>query len=388
MVNCTFFTNYGRDYKRSQNEYLNQNYDKSIDYCINSLNRNPDYKKSQIMYEKIVPLAINFHHSRIDLYLNDSNNQKKLVESFEGLFNLLEKLQNASISDSFKKYLREDYNKDYEKTLESIANYHFNKGIDLMSYEDKESYKAAYNEFILKNYYKKNFKDSAKYIEECKNNSIFHITIMDFENNTKKKYDDLGNSISNKLVSDLQSIDSFTDIADIVDRKNMNTIIEQLRISESGLIENSEIELGKIKDIDHIIRGEINEIIINEPKHTYERVRYNQSDGSYGGYKKKHRIEAYIMIEVFLEIIDVETSEIINSKTFRQEKNYLDKWTTGIPTSTNSVSSLLVDIALTAILNKGSGKGDRKQISSEEMLNKATNKINEDIKKHIREFYK
>ena len=76
MINCTFFTNYGRDYKRSHNEYVNQNYDKAIDFCINSLKRNPNYKKSKIMYEKTVPLAINFYHSNIDKYLKDRDKQK------------------------------------------------------------------------------------------------------------------------------------------------------------------------------------------------------------------------------------------------------------------------------------------------------------------------
>ena len=385
-VNCTFFTNYGRDYKRAQNKYLDKNYDQSIDFCINSLNRNPHFKKSKMMYEKLVPLAIEYHHSNINLYSNDSNNQKNLVKSFEKLFSLIDKLEKASISDSYKSHLREDYSKEYNKALESIANFHYKKGIELMSYDEKGSYKSAYNEFIMSNYYKKNYKDSKKHIEKCKKNSIFHITIMDFDNNTKNKYDVLGNSISNKLISNLQTIQSFNEIVDIVDRKNINILIEQLKISDSGLIENSQIEIGEIKEVDHIIRGEINEVIVNEPKHTYERVRINQSDGSFGGYKKKHRIEAYVLIEVYLEIIDVETSEIINSKTFSAENSYLDKWTTGIP-NTNSVSSLLLDVALTAILNKGSGK-NREQISSEEMLNDATNKINNKIKTHLTEFYK
>ena len=386
IMNCTFFTNYGRDYQRSHNESLNQNYDKAIDYCINSLKRNPNYKKSKIMYEKIVPLAINFYHSNIDTYLNDKDNQKKLIESYDSLFKLIEKLEKASISKNYKKYLRTDYNTNYEEALINLADYHYKKRIDLMSYEEKDSYKAAYNEFILSNYYKDNYKDSNKYLEECRKNSIFHITIMDFENNSKKKYDFVGNTISNKLIADLQSIPSFTEIVDIVDRKNMNIIIEQLKISDSGLIEDSLIELGEIKEIDHIVRGEINKIIINDPKHTTDRVRYNNSNGSFGGYKTHHKIEAYLLIDVYLEIIDVETSEIINSKTFREENNYVDKWTTGLP-NTSSVSNFLVDVALTAILNKGNKK-DRKQITSDEMLNAATNKINGKIKNHIKLFYK
>ena len=78
------------------------------------------------------------------------------------------------------------------------------------------------------------------------------------------------------------------------------------------------------------------------------------------------------MIEVYLEIIDVETSEIINSETFNSEESYVDKWIGSV----NS-GNLLADIALTAILNNQSQ--ERKEVSSEEMLNNVTNEINNNL---------
>ena len=86
------------------------------------------------------------------------------------------------------------------------------------------------------------------------------------------------------------------------------------------------------------------------------------------------------MIEVYLEIIDVETSEIISSETFNSEVSYVDKWTTGSLHNSN----LLVDIALTAILNQNQ---EREGISSEEMLNKATNEINNKMINYLLKFY-
>ena len=383
LTNCTFFTPYGRDYKRAQNEYSTKNYDKSIEYCINSLKEKPDFKKSLEMYEKLVPLAIEFHHSNINKYLNDPNNQKKLVQNFEKLFDLIEKLEKASISDSYKLYVT-DYSAEYEKVRKNLADSHYRKGLELMSYDDKKNYKLAYNEFILSNYYKKNYKESKKHIEKCKNNSIFHITIMDFENNGNSQYDNIGKSISNKLVSDLYNISSFNETVDIIDRKNMETIIEQLKISDSGLINDTKIELGEIKEIDHIIRGEINKIIIDEPEHTYEKIKIINNDGT-RKYKKKHTVEAFVLIEIYLEIIDVETAEIINSKTLSSEVSYVDKWTT----SSVNTGNLLLDLGLTIFTGTISQDiYERKNISSDEILSQATNEINEKMKDYLTEFYK
>ena len=383
LTNCTFFTPYGRDYKRAQNEYSTKNYDKSIEYCINSLKEKPDFKKSLEMYEKLVPLAIEFHHSNINKYLNDPNNQKKLVQNFEKLFDLIEKLEKASISDSYKLYVT-DYSAEYEKVRKNLADSHYRKGLELMSYDDKKNYKLAYNEFILSNYYKKNYKESKKHIEKCKNNSIFHITIMDFENNGNSQYDNIGKSISNKLVSDLYNISSFNETVDIIDRKNMETIIEQLKISDSGLINDTKIELGEIKEIDHIIRGEINKIIIDEPEHTYEKIKIINNDGT-RKYKKKHTVEAFVLIEIYLEIIDVETAEIINSKTLSSEVSYVDKWTT----SSVNTGNLLLDLGLTIFTGAISQDiYERKDISSDEILSQATNEINEKMKNYLTEFYK
>ena len=108
-TNCTFFTTYGRDYKRAQNEYLIQNYDKSIEYCIKSLKRKPRFKKSIEMYEKMVPIAIEAHHNNINKYFNTPNNQDNLVKEFEILFNLITLLEEASISNSYQLYIKSNY---------------------------------------------------------------------------------------------------------------------------------------------------------------------------------------------------------------------------------------------------------------------------------------
>ena len=129
------------------------------------------------------------------------------------------------------------------------------------------------------------------------------------------------------------------------------------------------------------ILGAINKIIVNEPKHTSERIKIKDNDNPWNTkYKKKHRLEAFVLIEVYLEIIDIETSEIINSETFSAELSYVDQWTGSV----NS-GNLLADIALSAIL-KDHNEG-RHEVSSEEMLNDVSDEINAKMTTYLLEFY-
>ena len=380
LSSCAFFTSYGRDCERAEIAYNAKNYEQAIRYCIKSLKNKPQYEKALKLYEKSIPLAINIHNQKINQY-NNLGYEVELVKEYENLFNLINLIKEASISESYLLHTKPSYTKEYNIALQNAAEIHYKKGIELMSFRDKRNYKLAYNEFILSNHYINNYKESEKYIQECKNNSIFHITIMNFENNSKNKYNDLENSMSNKLISELSGNNSFNEFVDIVDRRNLNTIIEQLKFSTSGLVDEPQIELGKIKDIDHMIRGDINKIIVNEPKHTSERIKIKDNDNPWNTkYKKKHRLEAFVLIEVYLEIIDIETSEIINSETFSAELSYVDQWTGSV-----SSGNLLADIALSAIL-KDHNEG-RHEVSSEEMLNYVSDEINAKMTTYLLEFY-
>ena len=121
ISSCTFFTQYGRDYKRAHNQYIESDYDKAIQYCIKSLKRKPDFKKSLKMYEELVPLAIESHHYNIEKYSNSPNSPDKLVEQFEKLFSLIRTLKKARISKSYELYIKSDYSKEYNIALENAA---------------------------------------------------------------------------------------------------------------------------------------------------------------------------------------------------------------------------------------------------------------------------
>ena len=67
---------------------------------------------------------------------------------------------------------------------------------------------------------------------------------------------------------------------DIINRDKIDSIIkEQKIITFSGLVDNSQkIQLGEIKGINMMVTGEINQIIVNNPKKISEKLKLSAKE--------------------------------------------------------------------------------------------------------------
>ena len=400
LQSCTFLTSYGRNYKTALNHYNNQRYDLAVTYSIKSLERKPNYEKSLNLYEKAVPEAISSHHDNIDQFTATSGHQDALVDEYNALFVLIRAIENANISRTYSLYVLKSYEQGYGSALQNAAEFHYQNALTLMSLNDKRKYKEAIGEFNHSNIHIENYKDSKAFIDECKQKATFSITVMSFENNINSRYNNMGGTVSNKILSGLSNNSSFTEFVNIVDREQIETVLEELKMSASGLIDEGESkDLGFIKGIDHIITGDVNQIIVNRPKHTSrkENIEYRIQTGEETFLNedsvevtipvfetefkeiKIHQLNASSSIEVFLKIIDVSTSNVLKSKTFYSKKSYSDEWATG-----------LEDIdPIAQSLQELKNKNRREDApNSEELLQKAINENNSKMLNSIVEFYK
>ena len=134
---CTFFTPYGRYYKKAQIAYDNKNYETAIDYTIKSINQKKSYEKSLKLYEKLLPLEINNRHEKINKY-NVPGYEENLIIEYESLFKLIDVIKNASISESYLSYIKQDYTNEYNLALENAASLHYEQGLRFMSFKNKE----------------------------------------------------------------------------------------------------------------------------------------------------------------------------------------------------------------------------------------------------------
>ena len=70
----------------------------------------------------------------------------------------------------------------------------------------------------------------------------------------------------------------FMEFVDIISRDQLDLIIEEQKLSHSGLVDASNsIELGKIAGVHMLIVGEVTQILIPKTKKTTNKIRENKS---------------------------------------------------------------------------------------------------------------
>ncbi len=234
----------------------------------------------------------------------------------------------AEAENIFKevKSLDPDY-KDVDRLKEiAYVEPYYQKAVDAYA---EERYVKAYN--LLDNVVKQtpDYKDAKALQSECLELGIFTIAIVGIGNTTGD--DVLGHKIQASLLTNLtQNNNPFIKI---IDRENMESILEQQRLNLSGAIdENTAASVGELLGSKAVLSGKIIERTLTTGRtRTYAREgfqaysvkRFNkatQKDELVTKYKKVGYKEYYQMNEVKLayqlQVTSLETGEIIFSRVF------------------------------------------------------------------------
>lgn len=112
-----------------------------------------------------------------------------------------------------------------------------------------------------------------------------------------------GSELQDMLIAELAATESFS----ILERKELDSVISELKLGESGLVDQrTKRELGKLKGAKYLIAGTVS---------SFEQNTSGSDAGvSFMGFNVGGKKEsAYIAVDV--KLIDVETGEIVESKT-------------------------------------------------------------------------
>lgn len=197
-----------------------------------------------------------------------------------------------------------------------------------------ESYVKAY--YIMDNIIAKdpNYKDVKSMREDCLELGLFTIAILGIDNVTGDNV--IGHKIQATLLTELTK--NTNPFIKIIDRENMESILEQQRLNLSGAIdENTAAEVGELLGAKAVVSGRIIERQMTTGKTTtfnrngyqaYSVKQFNkvtQKDEYITKYKKVGYKEYYQMNEVKLsyqlQVTSLETGEIIFSRVFDQDRN-------------------------------------------------------------------
>ena len=352
IFSCAHFTTYGRFYLNAKKAYSRGNYDQAINECIASLRYNYNYEPSYELLKSIFPKTINFHHKKIDR-LKVSRDYYKwdtIVNELEILLTLIDNIESFNFQEILKSVTIRNYYEELQEAKLNAAESHYKSGLQKMESEFREEIRNAAIEFKKALSFIIDYKDSQNLYEICRESASIKLGILPFENNSgKKKYGSLGNSISNEVISRLINNKSLMEFIDIINREQINLIIDEQKLSHSGLInDTNSIELGQIAGINMMVLGEITQLIVNNPKKTVEKnvlkkkvisstETYTDSDGNkqkkykyknVRGTVKIYNQEANTKIVGSYQIIDTKTAEILFSGNIEGDYNYSYNWAT------------------------------------------------------------
>lgn len=85
--------------------------------------------------------------------------------------------------------------------------------------------------------------------------SVKTIALLDFSNNSlfdKEKYSSLSSGLAEIMITELSKVQAFK----LVERKKLNSLIEEMQLSQSGLMsEESSVEVGKLMGAQYLVFG-------------------------------------------------------------------------------------------------------------------------------------
>ncbi|NQU67278.1 MAG: hypothetical protein HQ510_04985 [Candidatus Marinimicrobia bacterium] len=355
LSGCSFFTSYGRYVVRAEKAYKSGDYDSAVEYCVASISENPSYEKSSELLDKVFPKCIEFHHMKIERFSisDDEFRWDKVVREYEDLSYLVDILEKLDLPQTEVLLFKSEV-KNYQTLLTDAKNYaaeaHYQAGIQFMEVDNREGYKKAADHFKSAMTFVHNYVDSASFYETCRQNAITRIAIMSFENSSgEEKYGNVGEQISNQLLSSLMNDQEIMEFVEFVTRDKIDLILNEQQLASSGLVNDEHsIEIGNILGVHHTITGTITHVSATEPQHLKDRKRmekrivtdtetYSDEDGNelereiYRLVRADaifNKIQAEAMINVSYKIMDVTTAKIIYSNNLSSNYTFEFDWVT------------------------------------------------------------
>ena len=269
-----------------------------------------------------------------------------------------------------------------------------------MSNTDRESQKNAAQQFQEAQLFVDNYKDAKELYLNSKNAGTTRIVILPFSNKSgKSRYGSVGESISTSIRAALLNDPNVMEFVDIIDRQQIDQIIKEQKLSQSGLVDSeTRLEIGKLLGVHQIISGEVTYLTASKPEHIKNTQRYSKKvvidtekyiddDGKektrkiYGEVKAtatKHSISASSEIRASYQILHAETAQVLNSEMVSGNRQFNFTWAT----YSGDKRALGNDI------KKLARKSEKATPSKEQLVLDAITHLNEKIIRKIKKVYK
>jgi len=404
-VSCAYFSAHGRAYKKAQSANKRGHYEEAVYTSVDALRIKPDYEKVEKIMDEAFPKAIRKHHKKIDRLKTHQKDffWDKILNELKILIDLKSSIKDLGHKKSeiwLSKAEIRDYISEIEIAKNNAAEGHYQVGLSLKSKMDRESQKDAAQQFQDTQSFVNNYKDAQEFYLICKNAGTTRIAILSFLNKSgKSRYGSIGENISSSIRSALLNDSEIMEFVNIIDRQQIDQIIEEQKLSQSGLVDSkTSIEIGKLLGVHQIISGEVTYLTASKPEHLNNTQRYTKEvvidteaytddDGKqkkrniYGKVKATvmtHSVSASAQIRASYQVLDAETAQVLNSEMVSGSRQFNFTWATY-----NGDQRALSNDA-----KKLTRKSEKAAPSKEQLVLDAITNLNEKIIRKIKKVYK
>ena len=365
LFSCALFIPGHSEYSKAKKYYNDRSYDLAVEYAYSSLLIKTDNEKAIKLFELSFTNAVDYHNSTIGSLFKIADDSKwpgiakeyrslmKLNDIIRKLKPLLEKELSYQIDFEYK-----DYSSQLSEANSSAASYHYLLGMDFQKNIDKASQKKAAINFRVTQEYVPNYLNSEELYEKARANAVFSLLFREFEG--AEKY----SAFIREKVIEHQSGES-KEFLRIITRDELNTILSEQALIQSGIAENNYNEMTKLSGADHILGATaltsykppekiINKNIAQEKEVVIRTETYVDSLGNEQKNEIKGTVKAQVnhfkknsqaSMNLTYQIVNVNDNETLYTGSVAQNKSYQYEWATfkGDKRALNSKYSRLVN---------------------------------------------
>ena len=133
--------------KSASKLYQKGNYDEAVQVAVKKLQKDPNDPKLKSVVQDAYRYAVTDHENRIRNYSSMDNELKweRMYNEYSGLQNLYNAIFKAP--SVYELVRPTDYSSDINANAAKASDVHYNRGVQLMNNNNKQSYKNAYREF-------------------------------------------------------------------------------------------------------------------------------------------------------------------------------------------------------------------------------------------------
>lgn len=387
--------------KKAQSKLSAGDYDSAFYLAAESLRLKPDYDKAQNTLQQAYMLAAQHHWDRIS-QLNSSSQEDRwieIVKEYEALqfishtISKLPPLRNPESGEPIVFDLA-DYSPELDSAKKNAAEYYYQKGIYQSKMDlSRSSQKQAAGYFQTAMSYVADYKDCLSLYEAARQKAITRIAVVAFEDKSgaHRSYGSLSDILTDSVISRILQDSSKSEFLEIITRSQMDQVIEEQRLSASGLIdESSAVSIGALLGAHEILSGKILQLNYIPPRtivhESIETVSIEiEEEGSDSIEKEiscrfqKKTKTASLQILASYSIVDVASGKINTQESFSVTEEFSDSWGQILSGDSRVLSSAQKELA---------NRSEIQAPSPQSMVNNAMDRLSHELVNHFFHYLK